>query len=90
VSDELPNLSLAITTVEDTNYGDHGDRIRKAHAYIPGETVEDLAKRVFSDLPPRAYRQHNYGDVIEVLVVVGTAEPKPTEPNTWDASEETF
>ena len=36
-----------------------------------------LAKRVFSDLPPRPYRQHNYGDVIEILVVVGTAEPEP-------------
>lgn len=74
---DLPSLSLAITTVEDTSYGDHGERIVKAHAYVPGETVETLIQRVFATVPPPMYRQHNYADTVEIRVVVGTAEPEP-------------
>jgi len=75
---ELPGLELSINTLEDTNFGDHGAYVRKAHGYVKGELIEALVQRVLKNIPPPAYAQHNYGDVIEIRVVVGTADPKPS------------
>ena len=77
----MPYLMLAISVVENQNFGDHGERITVAHDYLPGESVDDLARRVFRKLG-RPYTQHDYGDVIEIRVVVGTDEVKPQEVDT--------
>lgn len=63
-------LQLSISTIEGTNFGDHGERIRRDHVLVPGETVEQLALRVFPGLT-RPYRQHNTTDVIEIRVLTG-------------------
>jgi enterochelin esterase-like enzyme len=63
-------LQVSIETIEDTNYGDHGERIRKSHVVVPGETVEALVHRVFPRID-RIYSQHNPGDEIIIRVMVG-------------------
>jgi len=72
----LAEIPLAITTIESTNMGDHGERLTHAHEYIPGETVDALAARLF----PRIWQQwvsHDHSDVIEIRAVVPPVE-KPT------------
>lgn len=87
---ELPGLELAISTLEDTNFGDHGAYVRKAHGYVKGEPIEALVQRVLKNVPPTMFTQQNYGDVIEIRVVVGTAEPPPPEPSPWDKTKDPF
>lgn len=77
---ESKPLLLAVTTIEATSFGDHGERLTRAHPYIPGETVEDLTRRVFPRLG-RRWAGHDSTDVIELRVVVGHEGPKDGDPD---------
>jgi hypothetical protein len=69
-------LQYSVSTVENTNFGDHGERLRRDHVVVPGETVEDLVRRVFRDLGSE-WGRFDPTDVIELRVVVD-AEGHPT------------
>lgn len=73
---EPTTLVLQVSVVEDTNYGDHGERITKAHVYVPGETVEDLVRRVLPDLT-RQWSRFSPSDTVELRVAIG-ADGEPT------------
>lgn len=73
-------LQLAVTCIVVESLGDHGERLTRAHAYVPGETVEDLARRVFPYLTD-PYRDHDPTSVIELRVVVGHEGPKDGDPS---------
>lgn len=82
----MTDLQLSLTVVTSVNFGDHGERLPKAHEYVPGETVEDLVTRLFGlDAP---YRHLDPTDAIEIRLVVGrdgkpiAPEPKPVS-NPW-------
>lgn len=72
----LPPLEVSVATTCTVNLGDHGERQTTAHTYIPGETVEDLVRRVFPGLS-QSYGQHDATDKITLKVVVG-ADGTPT------------
>jgi hypothetical protein len=74
MNDELPRPRLSIMVVENTNMGDHGERLRRAYDWRPGETVDDLVKRVFPRMT-QPYYHHDDSDVIEIRVIVGS-EPE--------------
>lgn len=71
-----PTLQYSIETLVEVNLGDHGERRRLSHVAVPGETVEELVRRVFPDLSS-PYRTHCAGDEI-VLRVLVDVDGKPT------------
>lgn len=74
-------MEYVIETVNETNMGDHDERLRTVHAVVPGETVEQMVKRVFPDLEngnkPGFWRQHNFTDEIVIRAV---KQPDPVVP----------
>jgi len=74
MSDDQEPLPITISALENTNFGDHGDMIRRDYPVVPGETVDELVRRVFTKIGAR-WQSHTYEDVIEIRVVVGGAEP---------------
>lgn len=70
-------LDLAITTLETRNMGDHAARLQTAHQYVPGETVEELVRRVFP-LLGSAYGRHDATD--ELVIRVPVAPPAGDDP----------
>lgn len=76
-------MRLAIDGIKDTNFGDHGERVRTSHAHIEGETVEDLVARVL-DLNNRWSPPGRAGDEVVIRVIV---EPEQeTTPVPVDSS----
>lgn len=65
----MSDLQISLSTIESTNFGDHGAMMRKDHEVIPGETVEDLVRRLFPNLG-RKYCSHDPVNVIELRVMV--------------------
>lgn len=76
------DLRLAIETREYTNMGDHAERVTRSHVQVPGETVEDLVRRVVRGLRP-FHRLDETDEVVIRLLVLDDGEsvsgaPAPT------------
>lgn len=65
---EATPLQVAVETVESVYMGDHAERLRKSHKYMPGETVEDLVRRVHPGLRP--FRNAEATDEVVLRVVL--------------------
>jgi hypothetical protein len=68
--EDEPELQLSISTTCNVNMGDHGERQTTVHENIPGETVEDLVRRVFPNLSSE-WAQHDATDKVVLKVIVG-------------------
>lgn len=73
-------MEYTITTVVDTNMGDHGERLQRSYPVAPGETVDDLIIRLFGEQFYSKWRPFNYTDEIVLRIVVGSVDY--VEPDT--------
>lgn len=64
----MADLQITVTEVADTNFGDHGEYVRRSHEARLDETVEQLVRRIFE---PSPFGRDRSGDRIEIQVVVG-------------------
>src|SRR5687767_7981476 len=78
VNDEPLILSLSVTA--EVNMGDHAERVTTVFEYVPGETVEDLARRLFPSLG-NSWMHHNYSDKITIKAVIPAKHKKDVPPN---------
>jgi hypothetical protein len=72
-------MQYAIETIESTNFGDHGERVRRSHAMVEGETVEQLIARVFPKIEQQ-YASHDYTDELIIRVI---EVPEPAAHDPW-------
>lgn len=76
----MVDLNIAVTTTENTNMGDHGERLTRAHEYVPGETVEELVRRVLFS----GYGRTDPTDVVTLRVLVAHDGSFPDKnPDAW-------
>lgn len=68
-------VEFTVETIEHTYMGDHGERLRKSHTVIHGETVDELVRRVFPKLVT-PFSQHDPTDEIIVRVINSETAPK--------------
>lgn len=81
MNDETKPLILSISTTCEVNMGDHAERVTTVHEYVPGETVEDMVRRVFPNLNPVAtWAYHNYADKITIKAVIPVPRKKDVPP----------
>lgn len=66
----MSDLQLGISVFKETSFGDHAEFVRTDHVAVPGETVEDLVKRVCPELTSEWLR-HQASTRIEVRVLTG-------------------
>ena len=75
----MSGLEIQVTLCTEQNMGDHGERVRIAHAVEPGETVEHLVQRLMrmAEHQPTYLRPLPPSDWIELRYVDGTAPVVP-------------
>lgn len=61
-------LRLSIETREYANMGDHAERLTRSHVQVPGETVEDLVRRVIRGMRPFCRLDETDEVVIRLMV----------------------
>lgn len=78
-----PPLPATVTVLASQNMGDHAARLATSHEYLPGETVEDLLRRVLPGL--RLYGRTDPTDEVVLRVVVDRFGETPrTSPDLDD------
>jgi len=80
-------LRISISRSTLTNCGDHAERVRYDHAYIEGETVEAMVRRVIGPSIGSRFSAPDAADVIEVRLMIepdgrvsGTPPPTTGDP----------
>lgn len=80
MAEHADELRLAIETREYTNMGDHAERVTRSHVQVPGETVEDLVRRVFRGVASPFYRLDETDEVVIRLQVLADGETVSGKP----------
>lgn len=62
-------MDISIETLEETNFGDHDERLRRSHVQVPGETVEEMVARVFSKYTGQ-WQNHTQTDEVVIRIMV--------------------
>lgn len=75
-------LEYVVETIESTNFGDHGERLRKSHAVVEGETVSDLIERVFEKVG-HSFRTPDPTDEIVIRLVDASTKPDADGSDPW-------
>lgn len=77
MTDPAP-IAATVTVLASQNMGDHAIRVPTSHEYVPGETVEDLLRRVLPSLRP--YGRPDPTDEIVLRLVVDRFGEAPSGP----------
>jgi hypothetical protein len=78
----MAGFEYVVDTIESTNFGDHGERLRKSHVVVEGETVEDLIARVMPRIRTR-YTTPDPTDEIVIRLVDAATKPDADPADPW-------
>lgn len=77
-------LKISVSLLSEQNFGDHGAMMRRDFEVVPGETVEDLVRRVMPGIGKK-FQKPNPVDVIEIRLMTDAAGVvSGTLTDDWD------